>query len=97
MGNLCGWELGFEAILRHKEITMSEHLQLTVVFMQVREGYIAFDEELPGANTQGNTLEDARVNLQEVVELSLEANREMAEKSPAGQAVIREPFTLIAP
>jgi predicted RNase H-like HicB family nuclease len=72
-------------------------MQLTAIFMQVPEGYIAFVEELPGANTQGETLEEARANLREAVELVLEANRELAEKSLAGQSVIREPFRLAAP
>ncbi|MEM1096858.1 MAG: type II toxin-antitoxin system HicB family antitoxin, partial [Bacteroidota bacterium] len=47
----------------------------TVVYCKVPEGYIAFVEELPGANTQGATLEEARENLQEAVALALEANR----------------------
>ena len=50
-------------------------LQLTAVFRRVPEGYIAFVEELPGANTQGATLDEARANLQEAVSLVLEANR----------------------
>jgi predicted RNase H-like HicB family nuclease len=69
-------------------------MQLTAVFMPVPEGYIAFVEELPGTNTQGETLEEARENLREAVEMVLEANRELAERSLAGQAVIREPFAL---
>lgn len=69
-------------------------MQLTAVFMQVPEGYIAFVEELPGANTQGDTLEEARANLQEAVAMVLEANRELAEQSLAGQTVTREPFAL---
>lgn len=72
-------------------------MQLTAVFMQVPEGYIGFVEELPGANTQGDTLEETRENLREAVELVLEANRELAEKSLAGQSVIREPFLVAAP
>jgi predicted RNase H-like HicB family nuclease len=72
-------------------------MQLTAVYMQVPEGYIAFVEELPGANTQGDTLEEARENLREAVALVLEANRELAEKSLAGQQVTREPFELTAP
>ena len=67
-------------------------LQFTAVFRQVPEGYIAFVEELPGANTQGATLEEARVNLQEAVTLVLEANRTLAEESVSGQDVIRETF-----
>ena len=65
-------------------------LQLTAVFRRVPEGYIAFVEELPGANTQGATLEEARANLQEAVSLVLEANRTLAEEAITGQDVIRE-------
>ena len=43
--------------------------QFTAVFRRVPEGYIAFVEELPGANTQGVTLDEARTNLHEVVAL----------------------------
>jgi predicted RNase H-like HicB family nuclease len=71
-------------------------MQLTAVYMKVPEGYIAFVEELPGANTQGDTLEEARENLEEAVSLVLAANRELAERSLAGQEVTREPFTLPA-
>jgi predicted RNase H-like HicB family nuclease len=55
-------------------------IQLTSVFRQVPGGYVAFVEELPGANTQGATLEEARANLQEAVALVLEANRILAEE-----------------
>ena len=71
-------------------------MQFTAVYMKVPEGYIAFVEELPGANTQGDTLEEARENLEEAVSLVLAANRELAERSLAGQEVTREPFTLPA-
>jgi predicted RNase H-like HicB family nuclease len=72
-------------------------MQLTAVFIEVPEGYITFVEELPGANTQGNTLEEARENLREAVELVLEANRELVELSLTGQNVKREPFVLAMP
>lgn len=71
-------------------------VQLTAVFRRVPEGYIAFVEELPGANTQGDTLEEARANLQEAVALVLEANRILAEEELGGEEVIREPFRLSA-
>ena len=57
-------------------------MKLTAVFEQVNEGYIGFIEELPGANTQGETLEEAREDLQEAVELVLEANRALAASPP---------------
>jgi predicted RNase H-like HicB family nuclease len=50
-------------------------MKLTAVFMKVSEGYVAFIEELPGANTQGETLEQARENLHEAAALVLDANR----------------------
>jgi predicted RNase H-like HicB family nuclease len=71
-------------------------MQLTAVFIKVPEGYIAFLEELPGANTQGDTLEEARENLQEAVGLVLESNRALAEKSLTGQNLTKEPFQLLA-
>lgn len=69
-------------------------VQLTAVFQQVSEGYIAFVEELPGANTQGVTLDEARTNLHEAVQLVLEANRALAEESLRDKTVIREPLAL---
>ena len=65
-------------------------IMLTAVFQKVPEGYIAFIEELPGANTQGVTLEEARANLQEAITLVLEANRTLAEEAIQGREVIRE-------
>ncbi|MEO6067778.1 MAG: type II toxin-antitoxin system HicB family antitoxin [Gemmatimonadales bacterium] len=67
---------------------------LTAVFQQVPEGYIGFVEELPGANTQGATLDEARANLREAIELVLEANRVLAEESLVGVKVIRERMIL---
>lgn len=69
-------------------------MQLTAVFNKVPEGYIAFIEELPGASTQGETLEEARENLKEAVTLVLEANRILAEEELAGEEVVREVFML---
>jgi predicted RNase H-like HicB family nuclease len=72
-------------------------MQFTAVFLKVPEGYVAFVEELPGANTQGATLEEARDNLQEAVAMVLDANRELSERSLAGQKVTKEPFALSSP
>ena len=71
-------------------------MQLTAVFRKVPEGYIGFVEELPGANTQGATLDEARANLSEAVELILDANRTLTEEAIAGQDVIREPLVIPA-
>ena len=72
-------------------------MQFTAVYVKVPEGYIGFVEELPGANTQGDTLEETRENLQEAVSMILDANRELTEQSFAGQQVTKEPFVLVSP
>ena len=69
---------------------------LTAVFRAVPEGYVAFVEELPGANTQGATLDEARENLREAVSLVVEANRALSEEALAGEVVIRERFRFTA-
>lgn len=58
----------------------------SVVFEAVQGGYIAYVPELPGANTQGRTLEEARENLREAIELILLANRDLAEVGTADES-----------
>lgn len=70
------------------------HLSFTAVFRQVPGGYVAFAEELPGANTQGATLEEARANLAESIEMVLDANRLLAEEELTGATVTREPIEI---
>lgn len=72
-------------------------VELTAVFLKDPEGgYVAFVEELPGANTQGETLEEARDNLREAVELVLESRRAEIEEYLAGATVVRERLLLSA-
>jgi predicted RNase H-like HicB family nuclease len=71
-------------------------MTFTAVFRKFPEGYAAFVEELPGANTQGKTLEEARKNLAEAVQLVIDTNRMLAEEELSGQTVIREPMALPA-
>lgn len=71
-------------------------LKLTAVFQKVPEGYIGFVEELPGANTQGATLDEARKNLHEAIELVMEANRILAEEEIKDVDLIRETLMLRA-
>ncbi len=66
----------------------------TAVYRKVPEGYIGFVEELPGANTQGETLEETRENLKEAIELVLEANRTLAQESIGEEEVICEPISV---
>ena len=69
-------------------------MEFTAVFRKVAAGYIAFIEEIPGANTQAPTLEAARRNLKEAVALVLQGNRMLAEESLKGVEVIKERFQL---
>jgi len=69
------------------------NILLTAVFRKVPEGFIGFVEELPGANTQGATLAEARSNLEEAAALVLETNRTLLEEDLKGAEFIREPFT----
>ena len=69
-------------------------MTFTAVYMAVPEGYIGFVEEIPGANSQGETLDEVRENLREAVQLVLEANRELTEQALEGKDVEREPFEM---
>lgn len=71
-------------------------MKLTAVFQKIPEGYIGFVEELPGANTQGETLEETKANLMEAISMVLEANRMLVEESLKDQEVIKEPLDLAA-
>ncbi len=62
----------------------------TAVFQKTKDWWIAFVEELPGANTQGKTLDEARDNLKEAVELILQSNRELSKRELKGKNVVRE-------
>ena len=71
---------------------------LTAVFEKSPHSYIGYVEELPGANTQGETLEETKANLIEAIQLVLQANRELAEEEIAAgnRYVVREPLGNVA-
>lgn len=65
-------------------------ITFTAVYRKVPEGYIGFVEELPGANTQGATIEETRENLIEAVDLVIQANRALAQEWSDGEEILRE-------
>jgi predicted RNase H-like HicB family nuclease len=73
-------------------------IKFTAVYEEVSKeeggGYVAYVEELPGAITQGETLDEARENLRDAVELLLEANRALAKENQIGHRVIHEPLAV---
>ena len=46
--------------------------KVNVVFSRDENGYYVWCPELPGCQTQGDTYEEARANIQEAIELYLE-------------------------
>jgi predicted RNase H-like HicB family nuclease len=66
----------------------------TGVFEQVEDCYVGYAEELPGANIQEKTLEEARESLREAIELVLWANRKQAEEKNDGKNIVREKITV---
>ena len=50
----------------------------TAILKKMDGGYVGYVAELPGANTQGRTIEETRSNLREAILMVLEANRERA-------------------
>jgi predicted RNase H-like HicB family nuclease len=68
--------------------------QFTAVFEKDDKWWVGYVEELPGANTQGATLDEARENLKEAVAMVLEANRELAERDITGKDVVKEELVI---
>jgi predicted RNase H-like HicB family nuclease len=63
-------------------------VKLTAVFEPASEGgYTCFVEEIPGAISQGETLEEAKANLLDALKLVLECQRELAGRERSTQAV----------
>jgi len=71
-------------------------VNLTAVFRKSPYGYVGYVEELPGANTQGITLEETKANLVEAVQLVLESNRQLSEEEVTEQEIIKEPFGILS-
>ena len=68
-------------------------MQLTAVYQKCGRWYVAYVEEIPGANTQGRTLQEAKENLKEALKLVIEANRELSTNSQDG-SLIKEPILM---
>ena len=71
-------------------------LTLTAIFEEAEEGgFIGYLAELPGANTQGEMIEEVRENLNEAIELILISNREEFERNfSSDRRVTRETLIL---
>lgn len=54
------------------------HNEFTAIIEQADDWFIAYSPEIPGANGQGRTADEARTNLAEAIALILEDRREDA-------------------
>lgn len=70
--------------------------EFTAVYQKRGNRYIAWVEEVPGANTQGRTKKEAKENLKEALFLILEANRKLAAKHQ-NVLIFREPLRIGVP
>ena len=68
--------------------------QFTSVIEKRSRWYVAYVEEIPGVNTQGRTLAEARRNLKEALALVIEANRELSARERS-RGARREPITVM--
>ena len=69
-------------------------MKLTAIFEKVGEWWLGYVEELPGANTQGKTLDEARENLRDAVQMIIEVNRELLLEQITGHEIIRKSLTV---
>lgn len=71
-------------------------IAFTAVYLRAQHGYIGFVEELPGVNSHGRTLEEARANLQRLAEIMFDEERAHAEELIEGKDVVREAFYVLS-
>jgi predicted RNase H-like HicB family nuclease len=72
-------------------------LAFTAVYLKATHGYIGFIEELPGVNSHGRTIDEARATLQKLAAVVFDEERRGAEEMIAGKDVVRESFFVAIP
>jgi predicted RNase H-like HicB family nuclease len=78
------------------EANPQQPIEFTAVFIKSPHGYVGFVEELPGVNSHGRTLDEAREMLGEVAVAVFDAERQRAQEMLAGKECVREPLTMAA-
>ncbi len=69
-------------------------ISFTAVYLKAPHGYVGFIEELPGVNSHGHTIEEARTNLQSLATVIFDLERAQAKELLEGKDVVREGFTV---
>ena len=70
-------------------------LSFTAVYLKAQHGYVGFIEELPGVNSQGQTIEEARANLRNLATVIFDLERTQAQELLEGKDVVREDFIVL--
>ncbi len=69
--------------------------EFTAIYQKRGKWTVAWIEEIPGVNTQGRTMREARENLREALGLIIKANRWLSERR--NQKSVREPLRIPVP
>ena len=72
-------------------------VSLTAVYLKDEHGYTGFVEELPGVNSHGQTIDEARINLQRLAVVVFDEERAQSEELLEGKDVVREQFQVAVP
>jgi predicted RNase H-like HicB family nuclease len=73
-------------------------MSFTAVYLKAKHGYVGFIEELPGVNSHGQTIDEARANLQSLATVIFDLERAQAQELLEGKDVVREGFSVpVAP
>ena len=68
--------------------------KFTAIFEKEGDWWIGYVEELPGANSQGKSLEETRENLKKAITMVIEANREFTKRETESKEVIKEQISV---
>ena len=72
-------------------------ISFTAVYLKGKHGYVGFVEELPGVNSHGQTIEEARENLQRLAVVIFKEERAQSAELLKGKDVVREQFCVLIP
>ena len=72
-------------------------MAFTAVYVKSDHGYVGFVEELPGVNSHGRTLNEARDTLQKLAVVIFDEERRGVREMLAGKEVVRENFGVPLP
>lgn len=72
-------------------------VSFTAVYLRSRHGYVGFVEELPGVNSQGQTIDEARANLRRQAAVIFAEERSLSQEMIGNREVVREQFRVSVP